>query len=862
MFNRIPADHLQKIFNSFLDMVFLMEVEEGPKFRYITANETALKYSGMSQASFGKLMEEVLPEGVFSKLQRAYEIAYQTKVPYHYEVETHTNNVKMIGETILTPIFNEEGECSHILAAVRDVTNKNHEIQQQKEMEAQLKGQKRIFELIATDTMLEEILEVTVKTLEGHINDVLCTVHLYSKEKNVLQLATAPTINEEYAMQLSEMVLGENVSGCGKAAILKEPVVIEDIENDPLCAHLHHFFSEHKINAYWVMPILSSKEELLGIVTVYSLKQRIPSSGDERLIKMYTDLAVLAIEQRQTKQALKDSEARFRIINENMLDLIVTLDPKGKVNYVSPSYRKIFGKTANLGNSFLVHIHEDDRQNVMNSFQTMIVTKTKQDVECRYQHESGVYIVIEARAVPVLSDSNQVKQVVVVARDITERKKTEETIKEMAYHDSLTGLPNRRKFQEDLDRMIEKCRHSNEVIGVLFLDMDRFKVINDSLGHAFGDRVLQVIASRLRDVLQDTGMVYRMSGDEFTVLMPCIHNTSTVVYLAQEILQIFEEPLLIDEHEFRISTSIGIALYPDDGEDAETLLVYSDMAMYRAKEKGRNSFQFYKPSINVNQYDRLVLENELHKAIENDEFILHYQPRLDVNTKEIIAVEALVRWNHPKWGTLSPGEFIPLAEETGLIVQIDNWVLECACKQNKEWQEKGFRPIRIAVNFSARQFLQRQLAASICNVLTDTGMDGKWLEIEITESTLMKYEDSIIQSLDQLHQMGVRIAIDDFGTGYSSLSYLKKFQVHSLKIDQSFVKGIANGSDEAAISSAVIMLGHSMKMRVVAEGVESAEQFAFLKQQRCNEVQGFHFYRPMDELKIEEVLSNHPVVHS
>ncbi|WP_261130652.1 EAL domain-containing protein [Bacillus sp. Marseille-Q3570] len=974
MFNRIQAEHLRAIFNGFLDMVFLMAVENGPRFRYVTANDSALKYSGVDEGSFGKLMEEVLPEDVFEDLQEPYEIAYLTKEPYYYEVETEINGSMMVGETILTPILNENGQCTHILAAVRDITHKkkikaelqsskeryqylyentpsmyftleqdgtivsfnqtgasklgycnndivgkpfsslvdprdkknfhsyikklldgkqsssgievrlvhkegssfwvnqrmnvvspkpgqneivcvSYEIQEQKETESQLIGQKRIFELIATDILLEEILEVTAKSLESHIDDVLCTIHLYAGDKGVLQLVSAPSIDERYSMQLSEIMIGENLSGCGRAASTKDPVIVENIEDDPLSLHLNHFITEHEIRSYWVMPILSSNNQLLGIMTIYSLNNRTPDKRDERLIKMYSDLAVLAIEQRNTKLALKESEARFRLMTENMSDLIVMLDWRGNVIYISPSYKNIFGREPLLGNSFLAHIHEEDRDIVNHSFETLFQTKKRQDVECRYKHEDGSFIVIEARAMPVLTEADKVKQVVVVARDITERKKTEETIKHMAYHDALTNLPNRRKFQEDLGMVIEKSRESkNRIAGVLFLDMDRFKVINDSLGHAFGDRVLSLVAEKLKHQIGQDGGVYRMSGDEFTILIQDVDHISDLSQLAKRISELFADPVIIDGHEFRISLSMGISIYPDDGDDVETLLVHSDMAMYQAKEQGRNAYAFYSPSMNENNYERLVLENDLHKAIENDEFILHYQPRIDVKTSEIIGVEALVRWNHPQWGLISPGEFIPLAEETGLIVQIDNWVLKTACKQNKVWQEKGFKPIRMAINFSARQFLQRNLAASIREVLNELELDGSWLEIEITESTLMKYEESIVQSLDALEQMGVRIAIDDFGTGYSSLSYLKKFHVHALKIDQSFIRGIEKSSDEAAIARAVITLGHSMKMRVVAEGVETEEQFAFLKDQACNEVQGFHFYRPMNNNVLEELL--------
>jgi len=379
----------------------------------------------------------------------------------------------------------------------------------------------------------------------------------------------------------------------------------------------------------------------------------------------------------------------------------------------------------------------------------------------------------------------------------------------------------------------------------MFLDLDRFKIINDTLGHPMGDRLLKGVAQRLRSCLREGDTVARLGGDEFMVVLPAIAHAEDAARVGQRILDALSVPFNFEGHELHIGVSIGIALYPNDGKSAEALLKNADIAMYRAKEQGRNNYQFYTPALNDMAFERLTLENSLRRALERREFVVHYQPQVSLNTGQIVGMEALVRWRHPELGLVAPMKFIPVAEETGLIVPIGEWVLQMACAQNKAWQEAGFPPLRVTVNLSARFFRRKDLMETVARILKETGLDPDYLELELTEGTTMENAEATIRTLHELKEMGVHLSIDDFGTGYSSLSYLKRFPLATLKIDRLFVQDITTSSDGAVITLAIIAMAHSLGLKVIAEGVETEEQLAFLRAHRCDEMQGYLFSRPI-----------------
>jgi predicted signal transduction protein with EAL and GGDEF domain len=454
-------------------------------------------------------------------------------------------------------------------------------------------------------------------------------------------------------------------------------------------------------------------------------------------------------------------------------------------------------------------------------------------------------------------------EVLGLVRDISERKRAEEQIRRLAYCDSLTGIPNRQAFLEMLERELQRSKIGNKKFAVLFMDLDAFKRINDTLGHNVGDQLLKQVSDRLRETIRPNDLLSRgdllpradtpnsagtnlarLGGDEFTILIPDLERVEHALNVAHRVKDAMRRPFVIEGNEIFVTASIGISLFPEDGDDCTSLLKFADTAMYHAKNCGKNNAKLYSSSLTMQIMSHVKLEVGLRRALQNDELYLLYQPQLDVRSNEIVGVEALVRWRHAERGVVSPNEFIPLAEETGLIVPIGEWVLRTACSQARQWQKFSRRPVRIAVNLSAKQFKDENLSQIVLSALHDTGLDPRLLELELTEGTLMDDAKATLATLEQLRGIGVYLSIDDFGTGYSSMNYLKRFDVRALKIDRSFISGLPQDSENAAITRAIIAMAHGLKMVVVAEGVETGEQLVLLEEYGCDLVQGFYLGRP------------------
>ena len=458
-------------------------------------------------------------------------------------------------------------------------------------------------------------------------------------------------------------------------------------------------------------------------------------------------------------------------------------------------------------------------------------------------------------------------EVLGLVRDISERKRAEEQIRRLAYCDSLTGIPNRQAFLEMLERELQRSKIGNKKFAVLFMDLDAFKRINDTLGHNVGDQLLQQVSERLRETIRPSDLLSRaelvtraaplagagtnegtnlarLGGDEFTILIPDLERVEHALNVAHRVKDAMRRPFIIEGNEIFVTASIGISLFPEDGDDCTSLLKFADTAMYHAKNCGKNNAKLYSSSLTMQIMSHVKLEVGLRRALQNDELYLLYQPQLDVRSNEIVGVEALVRWRHAERGIVSPTEFIPLAEETGLIVPIGEWVLRTACIQARHWQKLARRPVRMAVNLSAKQFKDENLSQIVLSALQDTGLDPRLLELELTEGTLMDDAKATLSTLEQLRGIGVHLSIDDFGTGYSSMNYLKRFDVRALKIDRSFISGLPQDSENAAITRAIIAMAHGLKMVVVAEGVETGEQLGMLEEYGCDLVQGFYLGRP------------------
>jgi len=552
-----------------------------------------------------------------------------------------------------------------------------------------------------------------------------------------------------------------------------------------------------------------------------------------------------------------EHENWYKSLYENHLDGIITVDLHNKIIDINPSAHRITGMNMNgyinQPAAVLLDLHvEQHREQAKKQFVASLEQGQLRMSETVIVHKEGHHVHLNTFCVPVVNDG-EVKGTYLIFRDITEETRSKEKIKYMAYHDELTSLPNRRLMKSMLEDAIRHSVPGSTSFALLFMDIDRFKIINDSLGHAYGDQFLQMVTERLHQVAAGMQVsIARMGGDEFTLI--CHGNPIEAIstQVAQRLLESIQIPYRLKDNDFYVSASIGIAIYPEHGADAEELIKNADTAMYEVKRNGKNDFQFYTRRLDEHVMEKIELEAALRKAVMNNELIIHYQPQVNQRTRQIVGVEALLRWIHPEKGIIAPGVFIPIAEETGLIGEIGTWVLREACRQMHSWEQQFHWNIPISVNLSTQQFHQDHLVREIKNILAETGLSPRFLELEITESMMMDATRSS-QVLQELSGLGIRISMDDFGTGYSSLSYLKLFPIHKLKIDRSFIQDITNNDDDRAIVATIIAMAHNLKMNVIAEGVETKEQLELLLENGCNDIQGYYFSKPVPASEIERM---------
>ena len=573
---------------------------------------------------------------------------------------------------------------------------------------------------------------------------------------------------------------------------------------------------------------------------------------------------------------LEQSEKWYRYLVDNSPDIIYTLDDSGCFRFLSNRVETLLGyqKDELIGQHYTTIIFDEDIERAKFVFnERRTGSRASADVELRLKCKNGGtvvhfenrFITIELNAMGMYVGSNPETNAKFVgtygvAKDISDRKKAEETIYHQAYHDLLTGLPNRLLFKDRLNLAMAQAKRSRQKLAVMFLDLDRFKVVNDSLGHVVGDQLLQSVANRLGKCVREGDTLARLGGDEFTLLLPQVVHPEDAANTAKKILSVLGRPFFLAGQDHHFSASIGIAIYPEDGDSVDGLIKNADIAMYHVKDLGRNNYAFFTQVKNTTYSDRLSLESDLRKSVTNNELELYYQPQVNTTTGAIVGMEALIRWNHPLRGLLYPADFIPLAEETGLIGAIGEWVLQTACSQSRSWQTAGMLPIRMSVNLSAHQIEQQNFLDTMVQLLRDTGLPSQHLEIEITESAMMKDIEKTQDKLRQLAGLGVRISVDDFGTGYSSLSYLKNLPIHSIKIDQSFIRDITPSESETSIVTAMIQIAKGLKLKLIAEGVETDYQLAFLRNNHCEECQGFLFSRPVNTAEATRILrANQPL---
>ena len=552
------------------------------------------------------------------------------------------------------------------------------------------------------------------------------------------------------------------------------------------------------------------------------------------------------LKEAKNRQHHREAEQQMRKLSsavEQTADAVTITDTEGNIEYVNAAFSQItgFSKEEAIGKSNrILKSGRHDDEFYIELWKKLMEGRTFQDVFINRRKDGSLYYE-EKSITPLKDDDGVVAHFISTGKDITEQMKTRERLHHLSHHDTLTGLPNRGLFMDRLGQATSRARWNGRVVAVLFIDLDRFKNINETLGFDYGDSVLQAVATRLNESVRDGDTVARLGDDEFAIVLEDIHQKEDIPVIVENIIQSLSQVHVLKGHEVFITTSIGISLYPGDGNDAQTLIQNADVAIHHAKESGSNNYRFYESEMNTQSIYRLNMESSLRKALEREEFVLHYQPQIDLKSGYIIGLEALLRWQHPDLGMVSPAEFIPLLEETGMINQIGRWVLRTACQVCRGWNDLGLHDIKVSVNISPVQFENSDISNIVASALEETGLEAKHLEIELTESAIMHNPQAAIGVLSALNRMGVTLAIDDFGTGYSSLSYLQKFPIDVLKIDRSFVKDVSKNNGDTSIVSAIISMAHSLKLRVVAEGVEDAKQLSFLQQGDCEIVQGFLF---------------------
>jgi diguanylate cyclase (GGDEF)-like protein/PAS domain S-box-containing protein len=561
-------------------------------------------------------------------------------------------------------------------------------------------------------------------------------------------------------------------------------------------------------------------------------------------------------ERKRAEEALRGSRQLLQSILDNSSAVIYVKDLEGRFLLINRRFEELFHITREAILDKTDHdLFPKERADAfrVNDFQALAARKALEFEETAPQ-DDGLHVYISSKC-PLYDAAGNAYAVCGISTDITEHKRAAERIRHLAHHDALTGLPNRMLFQDRVSQAIAQAHRSRRQVAVLFVDLDHFKDINDSLGHEAGDRLLRLAGERLERCLREGDSVARQGGDEFVISLPALGSDNDALAVAGKVLDTLRAPFLVNGNELHVSASIGISLYPADGDTADALMRAADAAMYHAKDRGRDNYQFFLPALNAAAQHRLAIANRLYQALPRNEFVLHYQPQLDLESGRILSAEALVRWQPPDSGLILPGEFIKVAEETGLIVPLGEWVLREACAQLKRWRRAGHPELSVAVNLSPRQLRRPGFHELAARVLREEGVIPAALQLEITEGLLMLESPENLAALEQLAAMGVRLAVDDFGTRYSSLAYLQRFPIHVLKIDRSFVSGIGEDTNDTAIVTAIIAMAESLRLDVIAEGVESAEQAAFLKSRGCRVAQGFYYSKAVPADSFTELLA-------
>jgi diguanylate cyclase (GGDEF)-like protein/PAS domain S-box-containing protein len=718
-----------------------------------------------------------------------------------------------------------------------------------------LAAENRVMEMISRGQPLGQVLDALAAEIEALNPGMFCTVLLLGDDGTRVRSVAAPHVPPAFGEALKGMAIGPKEGSCGTAMFRRQPVITFDIAADPLWDNYRELALSLGLRACWSVPILAASGEPVGSFAAYYSQPRMPHPEEMDLLETGRHIAGIAIERDRAVQALRTRHERLQMVMDAMPFSIAYADRNFRYVAVNRRFEEFFGQRREevIGRQTWEVIGKP----LFDSLKPYM-DRVMEGHEVKYERDrlepDGSTRHFEVHYLPQTGEDGSVLGHFGILHDITERKRSEAMLQFLANHDQLTELPNRNQFSQKLQEALARAARYNHRVALLFVDLDRFKNVNDTLGHESGDMLLVAVAARFRETLRGTDTLARLGGDEFTVVLENIEGPSQAAASAQRLINTFVQPFHVQGHELFLGASIGISVFPEDGHDATTLLRNADIAMYRSKELGRSTFQFYSRETTAASLDRLHLESSLRRAVEREEFFLHFQPVVDLESRRIVGVESLVRWNHPEKGMVPPATFIPVAEESGLIVPIGDWVLKAACLQARALADLGHAGLRIAVNLSAKQFRRPNLAQTIADTMAAARVTPAMIGLEVTESSVMENAEAAVRTLHSLKEMGVHLSIDDFGTGYSSLSQLKRFPIDALKVDQSFVRDIPHDEDDAAIASAIIAMGHRLRLMLIAEGIETDEQLAFLREQGCQRGQGFLFSRPLPSTDLVRLL--------
>lgn len=718
------------------------------------------------------------------------------------------------------------------------------------------KSNSQVLDLITQNATLEKIMTTIVLNLQEQMAGALCSILLLDRNGECLMTGSAPSLPDFYNAAVNGVRIGQGAGSCGTAAYTGKRVIVTDIQNHPYWADFKDLAAKAHLGSCWSEPIKDSSGNVLGTFAIYHHEPAAPTESELQLIAQYANLAGIAIERTRSNQQLLISSLIFENSNEAMM----VTDTNNNIIATNPAFTTItgFSSAEVLGKS--PNILKSGLQDAAfyQEMWSQINTTGQWQGEIWNKRKNGEFWIEWNRINTVYDKNGEVLYRVSLGSDITKKKESEETIWRQANFDSLTELPNRRLLHERLEQELKKSHRSGHSLALIFLDLDHFKEVNDTLGHAAGDLMLQQVAGRLALCVRETDTVARLGGDEFTIILNDLSGYTNVERVILSMLKKMQEPFILGNETVYSSASIGVTFFPQDGADIDQLLKSADQAMYAAKQQGRNRFSYFTQSMQDNAQERMRLANDLRLALDSGQFYLVYQPIVNLGTGEIRKAEALIRWQHPLHGLVSPVKFIPIAEDTGLIIEIGNWVFRQAAGQAARWKKSLGKDFQISINKSPVQFhadpSKKESHPSWIEYLQQHGLDGQNLVVEITERLLLDANTAISDKLLEFRDAGIQVSLDDFGTGYSSLSYLKKFDIDYIKIDRSFVQNLEANSDDMALCEAIIVMAHKLGMKVIAEGVESQQQYNLLKAVGCDYGQGYLFSKPVSVEEFESLV--------